>query len=318
MKTNCLKRTKGVRTSNSLKKLFCIILAVSILVIPMSVVNADTSVPVVDVSGSYTLFGDLNTDGVVDSIDYAYMKMLLLGTGDTSKINVKAADLNGDNSVNALDYSILGKFLEGSIRTFPVKNAFPSTPDGASFNVDLNSTFQISLEENGSTGYQWSYSDSDLDSVNLVSEDYYTFTPNLVGTPSQKVWTFQALEPGKHTLTFSYTRPWETGVPPLYTVQCDIYVSTIDETVIDVNQNDTFKISLIEGGLAGYSWSYTLSDKSGIALLSKERIDHNPGSFDSFFQAIWTFQALKPGNYTVVFNEFSNHKSPVECEINVK
>lgn len=62
-------------------------------------------------------YGDVNNDGVVDSIDYASVKSYLLGKGTIA--NLKAADTNFDNAVDAIDFANLKKFLLGSI-TLPV------------------------------------------------------------------------------------------------------------------------------------------------------------------------------------------------------
>lgn len=66
-----------------------------------------------------TLYGDVNSDGSIDSIDYSIMKGYLLGI---SKINDPVtADLNGDNSVDALDVSLLKQYLLKIITEFPVQ-----------------------------------------------------------------------------------------------------------------------------------------------------------------------------------------------------
>ncbi len=290
--------------------------AMFLSVITLTEVNAETSITDDGVASSYTLFGDLNNDNRVDSIDYAKMKMVLLGTIAPDTVNMKAADLNGDEDVNSLDLSIMGKFMTGEIRTFPVKTNYPSTGDNSTMYPFLNDTFQIILEENGSTGYQWDYVISDAAAATLISEDSYCFTPNLVGTPVQKVWTFNALMPGKYTIQFNYRRPWETDVEPLKTVKCDIYVSTVNGTVINVNQGDTFKIAMIGGGIAGYSWKYAIPEEMPFMLLSKEILDEHPNSADSMYLNVWTFTAIKPGSYNFVFTG-TPFSQKVECQINI-
>ncbi len=287
-----------------------------ISVIAITEVSAEASITDDGVTRSYTLFGDLNSDNYVDSLDYAKMKMIFLGTTDPSTVNMKAADLNGDGEVNSLDLVIMGKFITGEIKTFPVKTNYPSTGDNSSIYPFLNDNFQITLEENGSTGYQWDYAISDASAATLISEDSYCFTPNAEGAPAQKVWTFKALMPGKYTIQFTYRRPWETGVEPLKTVKCDIYVSTVSGTVINVKQGDTFKIAMIGGGIAGYSWKYTIPEEMPFVLLSKEILDEHPNSADSMYLNVWTFTAIKPGSYNFVFNG-TPFSQKVECQINI-
>ncbi|EPR13277.1 protease inhibitor I42 family protein [Ruminiclostridium papyrosolvens] len=294
---------------------FMSVVIFSFLIAPVKV-SAETSITDDGVVRSYTLFGDLNSDNNVDSLDYAKMKMILLGTTSQHTVNIKAADLNGDGDVNSLDLAIMGKFMTGEIRTFPVETKYPSTGDNSTMYPFLNDNFQIALEENGSTGYQWDYVISDVAAATLVSEDSYCFTPNAVGTPVQKVWTFKALMPGKYTIEFTYTQPWETDAEPLKTVKCDLYVSTVNGTVINVNQGDTFKIAMIGGGIAGYSWKYTIPEEMPFTLLSKEILDEHPNSADSMYLIVWTFTAVKPGSHNLVFigTPFSQK---VECQINV-
>ncbi len=268
------------------------------------------------VTRSYTLFGDINSDNSVDSLDYARIKMILLGTTDSSTVNMKAADLNGDGDVNSLDLAIMGKFITGEIITFPVKSKYPSTGNNSVDYPFLNNTFQITLEENGSTGYQWDYVISDAAAAMLISEDSYCFTPNLDGSPVQKVLTFKALKPGKYTIQFAYRQPGKTDAEPLKTVKCDIYVSTVNGTVINVNQGDTFKIAMIGGGIAGYSWKYTLPEEMPFTLLSKEILDEHPNSADSMYLIVWTFTAVKPGSHKLVFNG-TPFSQKVECQINI-
>lgn len=285
-------------------------------VIAVTEVRAETSSIGSGITTNYTLFGDVNGDNNVDALDYAGIKMILLGTTDTSTINMKAADLNGDEDVNSIDLALMGKFITGEIKTFPVKTKYPSTGDNSVDYPFLNDTFQIALEENGSTGYQWDYVISNAAAATLISEDSYCFTPNSVGTPVQKVWSFKALKPGKYTIQFIYRKPWEIDVEPIKTVKCDIYVSTVNGTVINVNQGDTFKIAMIGGGITGYSWKYTLPEEMPFTLLSKEILDEHPNSADSMYLIVWTFTAVKPGSYKLVFNG-TPFSQKVECQINV-
>lgn len=54
-------------------------------------------------SGTDTVKGDINFDGVVNSADTVTLIKLLLGSGEFSKQQRNAADLNGDGAVNILD-----------------------------------------------------------------------------------------------------------------------------------------------------------------------------------------------------------------------
>lgn len=329
---NYFKEAIFTRVSNSAKRGAAILLSVSLLsflVIPIGVVNAETSTNEntinADVLKSYTMYGDLNGDLDVDSIDFAKMKMLLLEPLETSTINsadtinTKAAELNGDGNIDSIDIALMKQFLLRQITKFPVMNTYVSTETGSFIDVNINESFKVSLEENGSTGYSWSYTLSEENAIKLISEECFTsYAPGISGAPSQKVWTFEALKPGKYTLLYEYRRSWELDIAPIETVQVDIYVSTTTGSIINVNKNEPFKISLLEGGFVGYNWYYTVSEENALALVSKESFyQEEPYVFDAYSQTVWTFEALKPGKYTLLFKR-RPIETTVQCEINVQ
>jgi|LSQX01.1.fsa_nt_gb endoglucanase len=66
-------------------------------------------------------YGDLNSDGAVNSTDYANMKRYLLGIPLSFDIDQRVADVNGDGSVNSTDYSVMKRYLLGVIGKFPAE-----------------------------------------------------------------------------------------------------------------------------------------------------------------------------------------------------
>ncbi len=65
-----------------------------------------------------TVYGDVDSNGTVDSLDFATMKSHLLGI--KSITNITAADVDGDGSITALDIALFKKYLLGQISKFPV------------------------------------------------------------------------------------------------------------------------------------------------------------------------------------------------------
>ncbi len=97
----------------NLRKTFRGLLAMSLVAASVFVMNP------VSKAADTVKYGDVNNDGVVDSIDYATVKAYLLGKGTIA--NLTAADTNFDKAVDAIDFANLKKFLLGSI-TLPVGN----------------------------------------------------------------------------------------------------------------------------------------------------------------------------------------------------
>ncbi len=73
---------------------------------------------------SEIIYGDVNGDGKFDSIDYATVKMYLLGMidGFTYSKGFKAVDVNGDENINSIDVALMKSRILGIINKFPVEN----------------------------------------------------------------------------------------------------------------------------------------------------------------------------------------------------
>ncbi len=74
-------------------------------------------------------YGDFNDDKTVDAIDFALLRMKLLGITHTYRDNEdatfqKRVDVNGDTNINSVDFAYLRKFLLGKISEFPVGSKF--------------------------------------------------------------------------------------------------------------------------------------------------------------------------------------------------
>ena len=73
--------------------------------------------------------------------------------------------------------------------------------------INIGKSFDIQLDANWSTGYHWSWTNSesitivDTTEVKFISDD-----PNLDGSPGKEMWTFKAKSVGTDTLVFAYQR----------------------------------------------------------------------------------------------------------------
>jgi hypothetical protein len=74
-------------------------------------------------------YGDLNSDGTVDSLDLPILKGYLLGVLEIDDPSL--ADLDGDDNVSSIDYSLLRQYLLNIITEFPVDQTKPTkeTPE---------------------------------------------------------------------------------------------------------------------------------------------------------------------------------------------
>jgi uncharacterized protein YggE/predicted secreted protein len=97
-------------------------------------------------------------------------------------------------------------------------------PANTTVHASANEEFQITLDSNPSTGYQWQVRSIDETVARLVNDEYIPPASGLVGASGEQVFTFEALEEGKTTIKLEYVRPWEPESPAsVYSV--DVIVS---------------------------------------------------------------------------------------------
>lgn len=85
-----------------------------------------------EILNSKGLIGDLNGDGLINSIDSALLGRYLLGVIDKFPVDdpLWVADLNGDGLINSIDSALLGRHLLGVIDEFPKeKNRYSRAND---------------------------------------------------------------------------------------------------------------------------------------------------------------------------------------------
>ncbi|MCX5786563.1 MAG: protease inhibitor I42 family protein [Elusimicrobia bacterium] len=85
--------------------------------------------------------------------------------------------------------------------------------NGREFELAMGETFQVSLPENPTTGYQWEVYKSGAPFVGLEKEEYIAPEENLsghiVGRGGTKLLTFEAAKPGEAELALRLRRSWE-------------------------------------------------------------------------------------------------------------
>ncbi len=90
---------------------------------------------------------------------------------------------------------------------------------------NTENTLKISLYDNSSTGYVWSYNVSENDIIEISeSSDYSNCDPEAAGCGGKKIYTIKALKPGKTTLSLDYT-----SIANGKTDKIAIYEITVDQ-----------------------------------------------------------------------------------------
>jgi|GEM_PF-745679 len=62
---------------------------------------------------SKVIKGDIDGNGVFNSIDFAYMRMYLLGTKRLTEEQLEAADVDNNGAANAIDFAIMRRVILG-------------------------------------------------------------------------------------------------------------------------------------------------------------------------------------------------------------
>lgn len=77
--------------------------------------------------------------------------------------------------------------------------------------VNAGETFTVSLEENPTTGYQWSYTISDENVIEISKDEYVADSrnENVAGAGGQRNITFMAKSKGSAVIDMVYERSWE-------------------------------------------------------------------------------------------------------------
>jgi len=89
------------------------------------------------------------------------------------------------------------------------------------------STITVTLCSNPTTGFQWG-EQAQIGNTQVLKQTSHKMVgpanTGMVGAPGNEVWTFQALEAGNSTVSFSYSRPWEGGEKDVQTFKLNVTV----------------------------------------------------------------------------------------------
>ncbi|MFH1842559.1 MAG: protease inhibitor I42 family protein [bacterium] len=85
----------------------------------------------------------------------------------------------------------------------------------------------ITLESNGTTGYQWQQLEVDETILKLAASEYVvpdTGDPPRVGAGGHEIFRYEAISAGETSLELGYRRPRETGEAPARTFNLSVTV----------------------------------------------------------------------------------------------
>ncbi len=98
--------------TKKLKKVLSGFLALSMLATPVLSVNAEVVENVLPTEENETLYGDINSDGVVNYSDVDILKKAIFGIGSLTESEFLSADLNGDGKLNSFDLAKISKLVK--------------------------------------------------------------------------------------------------------------------------------------------------------------------------------------------------------------
>ena len=180
-----------------------------------------------------------------------------------------------------------------------------------------NTVLTLKFEENPTTGYDWTLTESQTGILNK-SIDNYTVSSDLPGSPGIHTWAYEGETPGTVTLNYIYSRSFEedsTIENLTYVVEVKenksigiISSSTVGDNgsyakaVMLENESKTLKFVFTENISAGYSWENSILPTDSL----KKTFDGSLPAVDDLAGApaihTWEYAGLKAGTSTVIFD----------------
>ncbi len=183
--------------------------------------------------------------------------------------------------------------------------------------TDVGMEFQIALESNPTTGYQWQLAhELDDELLELVAQDFEKPEEDLMGAPGTELWTFKGKGVGQTTISFKYARPWEKEAEPLEVKDFSVVIRkkgteakkpakhSEPDKEIQVELGHEFIITLeaeVSEGEMGYRWQ--LSEEPVSAVLRLENVTMELKGSEGSKKAVesWTFKGVGQGEATLKF-----------------
>jgi predicted secreted protein len=93
--------------------------------------------------------------------------------------------------------------------------------------LDSGDEFEIRLESNATTGFEWMIDEDSLpETIELIDDRYEAPDTDLVGAPGTQVYMFEATEDGAGILRLEYVRLFEDPIIPERVIE---YIIRVDK-----------------------------------------------------------------------------------------
>jgi inhibitor of cysteine peptidase len=86
---------------------------------------------------------------------------------------------------------------------------FDENAHGHEVEVHIDEIFEITLSENPTTGFRWSFEANGEPFCTLLDDHFEPTTPNLPGQGGRHYWRFKAVQVGSGNITFVSRRSWQ-------------------------------------------------------------------------------------------------------------
>ena len=121
------------------------------------------------------LYGDVNSDGVLNSADFLMFQKWLIGSSDDDLSEIKAADMNDDGKVSIIDLCLLKSSLLEESENFKSEPAVPVSPVTQTVDVQSMDDLIYLLKNYDPDDYYSGYRDSLEDMFMCFNRDGYVY-----------------------------------------------------------------------------------------------------------------------------------------------
>lgn len=191
-----------------------------------------------------------------------------------------------------------------------------------SMEVEAGQDFQVVLDANPSTGYDWTVAEKpDPNIVEQAGEEAVQPPEGqtMTGAPIKEIWKFKAVAAGKTDIVFENARSWEKDVPPAATHNVAVTAVAAHPKPAQPTEPRTYKdpdAPIAES--VGNEFRIDLSEQTastGFKWLLDSGYDHKVCVFQGVYfitaegaavgaasTEVWKFKALGAGTTKLVFN----------------